>query len=81
LSTERNKFNPRIRYPVKLSVKIDRGIKVFHVKKKLKQNMTIKSQPQKILKGILHTEDGNKHNHERTGNFKPHENKRQVIRD
>jgi hypothetical protein len=35
--------------------------------------MTAKSPQQKILKGILHTKDENKHNHERTGNIKPHE--------
>jgi hypothetical protein len=33
-----NKFNPRILYPAKLSFKIDRAIKVFHDKQKLKQH-------------------------------------------
>jgi hypothetical protein len=35
-----NIFNPRILYPAKLSFKIDRTIKVFHDKQKLKQYMT-----------------------------------------
>jgi hypothetical protein len=30
--------------------------------------MTTKPQLKKILKGILYTEDENKHNHKRTGN-------------
>jgi hypothetical protein len=36
--------------------------------------MTTKPPLQKILKGILHTEDKNKHNHKRTGSIKSHEN-------
>jgi hypothetical protein len=43
--------------------------------------MTTKPQLQKILQGILHTEDESKQNHERTGNIKPQEKKRQVIRE
>jgi hypothetical protein len=42
-------FNPRILYPAKLSFKIDRTIKVFHDKQKLKQYMTTKPPLQKIL--------------------------------
>jgi hypothetical protein len=38
--------------------------------------MTTKPPLQKILKGILHTEDENKQNHEKTGSIKPHEKKR-----
>jgi hypothetical protein len=45
---------------VKLSFKIDAEIKVVHDKQKLKQYMTTKSTLQKILQGILHTEDENK---------------------
>jgi hypothetical protein len=60
-----NNFGPRIFYLAKLSIKIDGGIKVFYDKKKLKQYMTIKPPIQKILKGILHTDDENKHNHKR----------------
>jgi hypothetical protein len=37
-----NNFNPRILYPAKLSFKIDRAIKIFQNKQKLKQYMTIK---------------------------------------
>jgi hypothetical protein len=66
-----NNFNPRILYPAKLSFKIDRPIKVFLNKQKLKQYMTTKAQLQKILQGILHTENEIKQNHERTGNTKP----------
>jgi hypothetical protein len=66
-----NNFSPRILYPEKVSFKIDRGIKVFHVNKKLKQHMTTKPSQQKILQGILHTEDESKQNQERTGSIKP----------
>jgi hypothetical protein len=38
-----NNFNPRILYPAKLSFKIDGAIKVFHIKRKLKQCMTTKA--------------------------------------
>jgi hypothetical protein len=74
-----NNFNPRILYPAKLSFKIDGAIKVFHDKQKLKQYMTTKPQLQKILQGILHTENESKQNHESTGNAKPQE--RQGIRE
>jgi hypothetical protein len=37
-----NSFNPSILYSEKLSFKIDREIKVFHNKQKLKQYMTTK---------------------------------------
>jgi hypothetical protein len=70
-----NNFNPRIPYLAKLSFKIDRAIKIFHDKKKLKQYMTTKPPLHKILKGILLTEDESKQNHERTGNIKPQEKK------
>jgi hypothetical protein len=42
--------------------------------------MTTKPPSQKILQGILHTEEKRKQNHERTGNIKPWEKKRQEIR-
>jgi hypothetical protein len=38
-----NNFNPRILYPAKLSFKIDRAIKIFHNKQKLKQYTTTKT--------------------------------------
>jgi hypothetical protein len=71
-----NNFNSRICYPEKLSFKIDGAIKVFHGKQKLKQYMNTKSPLQKILQGILHTENDSKQNHERTGSTKPQEKKR-----
>jgi hypothetical protein len=51
-----NNFNPRIRYPAKLSFKIDGAIKFFHDKKKLKQYVITKPPLQNILQGILHRE-------------------------
>jgi hypothetical protein len=54
-------------YPVKVSFKIDGGMKIFYDKQKLKQYMAIKTPLHKILKGIPHTEDENKDNHESTG--------------
>jgi superfamily I DNA and RNA helicase len=66
-----NNFNLRIYYPAKLPFKRDRAIKVFHDKQKLKQYMTTKPPLQKILQGILHTENESKQNHDRTGNTKP----------
>jgi hypothetical protein len=68
-----NNFNPSILYPAKLSFKVDGAIKVFYDKQKLKQYMITKPPLQKILQGILHTENENKQNHERTGNTKPQE--------
>jgi hypothetical protein len=56
-----NNFSPKIFYPAKLSFKIEGEIKTLHNKQKLKQHMTTKPPLQKILKGILHTEDENKH--------------------
>jgi hypothetical protein len=58
-----NNFHPRILYLAKLSFKIDGAIKVFHDKQKQKQYMTTKTPLQKILQGILHTEDESKQNH------------------
>jgi hypothetical protein len=43
--------------------------------------MTTKPPLQKILQGILHTENESKQNHERAGNTKPEEKKRQGIRE
>jgi hypothetical protein len=47
------------------SFKIDGAIKVFHDKQKLKQYMNTKPPLQKILQGILRTENESKQNHER----------------
>jgi hypothetical protein len=43
--------------------------------------MTTKSPVQKILQGILYTESESKENHERAGNTKPQEKKRQESRE
>jgi hypothetical protein len=42
--------------------------------------MTTKLSLQKILQGLLHTEDESKQNHENTGSSKQQEKKRQAIR-
>jgi hypothetical protein len=42
--------------------------------------MTIKPSLQKILQGILHTDNESKQNHERAGSTKPQEKKKQGIR-
>jgi hypothetical protein len=42
--------------------------------------MTPKPPLQKILQGILHTEDESKENHKRMVSIKPQKKKRQVIR-
>jgi hypothetical protein len=76
-----NNFNPRILYPAKPSFKIDGTIKVFHNKQKLKQYMTSKPPLQKVIQGILHTENESIQNHERAGNTKPQEKKRQESRE
>jgi hypothetical protein len=76
-----NNLKPRILYSAKLSFKIDGAIKVFHDKQKLRQHMTTKPSLQKILQGILHTENESKQNHERTGSTKPQEKKRQGTRE
>jgi hypothetical protein len=72
-----NNFNPRILYPAKLSFKTDEKIEIFHNKWKLKQYMTTMTLLQMILQGILHTQSESKQNHERVGNTKPQEKKRQ----
>jgi hypothetical protein len=43
--------------------------------------MTTKLPIQKILQGILHTEDENKQNHKKTESIKPQEKKRKMIRE
>jgi hypothetical protein len=63
-------------YPEKLSFKIDGTLKIFPNKQNLKQYMTTNPPLQKILQGILHTEDESKQNHKRTGSVKPQEKKR-----
>jgi hypothetical protein len=60
-------------YQAKQSFNIEGGIKTIYAKQKLKQHMTTKSPLQKILKGILHTED------ERMGIIKSQKKSRKVI--
>jgi hypothetical protein len=43
--------------------------------------MTTKPPLQRILQGILHTENKSKQNHERTGSTKPKEMKKQESRE
>jgi hypothetical protein len=43
--------------------------------------MTTKPPLQKILQGILYTDNERKQNHERAGNNKPQENKRQESKE
>jgi hypothetical protein len=43
--------------------------------------MTTKEPLQKIFQGILHTESESRQNHERAGNAKPQEKKRQESRE
>jgi hypothetical protein len=43
--------------------------------------MTTKPPLQKILQGILHTENKSKQNHERTGSTKPQEKKSQESKE
>jgi hypothetical protein len=43
--------------------------------------MTTKPPLQKILQGILHTDNESKQNHVSTGSTKPQEKKRQGIRE
>jgi hypothetical protein len=76
-----NNFNTRILYPAKLSFKIDGTIKVFHDKQKLKQYMTTRPPLQKILQGILHTDNESKQNHEKAGSSKPQKKKRQENKE
>jgi hypothetical protein len=81
MCSKSNHFNPRILYPTILSFKIDGAIKIFHDKQKLKQYMTTKPPLQKILQGILHTDNESKQSHERSGNTKPQEKNRQESKE
>jgi hypothetical protein len=50
-------MQPRLDYPAKLSFLIEGEIKTFHNQQNLKEFMTTKLSLQKILKGLLHTEE------------------------
>jgi hypothetical protein len=78
---KQNNFSPRIHHPAKPSSKIEGAIKIFHVKQKQRQYLTTKPLLQKILKGILHTEDENQHSHERMEIIKLQEKSQQLKRE
>jgi hypothetical protein len=73
-------FNPRILYLANLSFKVDRAIKIFHDKQKIKQYINTKLPLQKILQRILNTEDESKQN-KRIRSIKLQEKKTQAIRE
>jgi hypothetical protein len=50
LALNENNFNARIPYPAKISFKIERAIKVFQDKQKLKQYMTTNPPLQRFFK-------------------------------
>jgi hypothetical protein len=58
-----NNCKPRLLYPAELLFTIEGETKTFYDKQKLKQFMTTKPVVQKIFKGILNTEDEDKHSH------------------
>jgi hypothetical protein len=76
-----NNFSPRILYQAKLSSKIDAPIQIFHNKQKQNQYIITKPPLQKILQGILHTEDESKQNFKKMESIKSQEKKIQVIRE
>jgi hypothetical protein len=55
--------------------------KIFQNKQKLKQYMTTKPPLQKILQGILHTENESIQSYKRTDSTIPQEKKRQESRE
>jgi hypothetical protein len=75
-----NNFYPKI-LPSKAIIQNRWINKSLHDKQKLKEYMTTKPQLQKILQGILYTENESKQNHERTGSTKPQERKQQESRE
>jgi hypothetical protein len=60
-SLREHKCQPRtqILYPAKLSITIDREIKVFHDKTKFSQYLFMNSAIQRIIKGKQQHKDGN----------------------
>jgi hypothetical protein len=55
-----NNYQPILVYPAKLSFLIEREVNNFHNKQKLKEFMTTKPVLQKIIKGLLQTEEETK---------------------
>jgi predicted component of type VI protein secretion system len=72
LALNENNFSPRIHYPAEISFKIDKIIKIFHNKQKLKQYMTTKSPLEKILQRILHRDDERKQKPQEDGEVSNH---------
>jgi hypothetical protein len=54
-----HKCQPRLLYPAKLSITIDRETKVFHDKTKFTQYLSMSPALQRIIKGKHHHKDGN----------------------
>jgi hypothetical protein len=57
-----NNYQPRLLCPAELSFKTDGEINTFQDNHKLEQFITNKPEFQKILKGILHTDEEESHN-------------------
>jgi hypothetical protein len=57
MSLKENKCQHKLVYPAKLSFLVEREIKTFYNKEKLKEFVTTKLALQKILKGLLHIEE------------------------
>jgi hypothetical protein len=62
-----NNCQPRLFYPAQLSFITEGELKTFYDKQKLKKFMNTKPALQKILKGILHTEEEDQCSHENPG--------------
>jgi hypothetical protein len=56
-----NNSQPRLVYPAKVFFIIEGEIKNIHNKQKLKEYIATKLALQKLLKGILHTDEENRH--------------------
>jgi hypothetical protein len=54
-----HKCQPRLLYPAKLSITIDRETKVFHDKTKFTQYLSMSPAFQRIIKGKHQHKDGN----------------------
>jgi hypothetical protein len=72
---------PRLIYPAKLSFLIERKIKTFQTKEKLKEFVTTKPALQKILKGHLHIEEETRMRQEDSRKNKPFQASRPVNKE
>jgi hypothetical protein len=68
-----SKWQPRLAYPAKPFFLIEGETKTFHNKEKLKEFVTTKPAPQKILKGLLHIEEVTRVRQEETEKINPFE--------